>query len=65
MSQERMNVLYRQARRAAVWGIALSLILGIAKLAGGWLGHSVALVSDAVHSFGDALTAAAVWGSPA
>ncbi len=63
MSQERMNVLYRQARRAAVWGVALSLALGIAKLAGGWLGHSVALVSDGVHSFGDALTAAAVWGS--
>ena len=58
-----MNALYRQARRAAVWGVALSLALGVVKLAGGWLGHSVALTSDAVHSFGDALTAAAVWGS--
>ena len=63
MPRERMNALYRQARRAAVWGVALSLALGIAKLAGGWLGHSIALTSDAIHSFGDALTAAAVWGS--
>ncbi len=63
MSGKPMNALYRQARRAAVWGVALSVGLGVAKLAGGWLGHSVALTSDAVHSFGDALTAAAVWGS--
>jgi cation diffusion facilitator family transporter len=63
MSGKRMNLLYRQARRAAVWGVALSIALAIAKLAGGWLGHSIALVSDAVHSFGDALTAAAVWGA--
>ncbi len=63
MPGPQMNAFYRQARRAAAWGVALSLALGIAKLAGGWLGHSVALVSDAVHSFGDALTAAAVWGS--
>ena len=33
------------------------------KLAGGWFGHSEALVADAVHSFGDALTAGAVWVS--
>ncbi|HVS38144.1 MAG TPA: cation diffusion facilitator family transporter [Gemmataceae bacterium] len=63
MPRERMNALYQQARRAAIWGVALSLILGVAKFAGGWLGHSIALTSDAVHSFGDALTAAAVWGS--
>ena len=46
-----------------MWGVGLSVALGVLKLAGGVCGHSVALVSDAVHSFGDALTAAAVWGS--
>ena len=38
--------LYRQSRRAALWGIGISLGLGGAKLAGGLLGNSVALVSD-------------------
>jgi cation diffusion facilitator family transporter len=55
--------LYRQGRRAALLGLAVTLSLGLAKLAGGLLGHSIALVSDAVHSLGDALAAAAVWGA--
>jgi cation diffusion facilitator family transporter len=58
-----MEGRYRQARRAALWGVGVGVGLGLLKLAGGWFGHSVALTSDAVHSFGDALTAAAVWGS--
>jgi cation diffusion facilitator family transporter len=53
--------LYRQGRRAALLGLAVTLALGLAKLAGGLFGHSIALVSDAVHSLGDALAAAAVW----
>jgi cation diffusion facilitator family transporter len=55
--------LYREGRRAALLGLAVTLTLGLAKLAGGLLGHSIALVSDAVHSLGDALAAAAVWGA--
>ena len=55
--------LYRQGRRAALLGLAGTLSLGLAKLAGGLLGHSIALISDAVHSLGDALAAAAVWGA--
>jgi cation diffusion facilitator family transporter len=55
--------LYRRARRMALWGIAANLGLGLLKLAGGILGHSMALVSDAVHSLGDALTATGVWGA--
>ena len=55
--------LYRQGRRAALVGLAVTLTLGLAKLAGGLFGHSLALVSDAVHSLGDALAAAAVWGA--
>jgi cation diffusion facilitator family transporter len=55
--------LYRQSRRAAFAGLAVSLGLGLAKLVGGVSGHSIALVSDAVHSLGDALASAAVWGA--
>lgn len=58
-----IDELYRQSRRAALWGIAVSLGLGLAKLLGGLLGHSVGLMSDAVHSLGDALTSAAVLGA--
>jgi cation diffusion facilitator family transporter len=61
MHQKSMDDLYRQSRRAACWGIAISCGLGGVKLAGGVFGNSVALVSDAVHSLGDALTSAGVF----
>ena len=38
--------LYRAGRRAAVFGITVGVGLGIAKLFGGWYGHSIALLSD-------------------
>jgi cation diffusion facilitator family transporter len=52
--------LYRQTRRAAWGGLVVTLTLGVAKLAGGWFGHSLALLSDSVHSFGDALASASI-----
>jgi len=55
--------LYGQARRAAGWGIAVSLGLGLAKILGGLFGHSLALESDAVHSLIDALISAALLGA--
>ena len=55
--------LYRLSRRAVLGGFLITLTLGLAKLAGGWFGHSAALLSDAVHSLGDALAAAAVLGA--
>ncbi|HEV3261160.1 MAG TPA: cation diffusion facilitator family transporter [Gemmataceae bacterium] len=58
-----VDELYRQSRRAALLGIGLNLGLGAVKLLGGWFGHSVALLSDAVHSLGDVLTLSAVWGA--
>ncbi|HEX5444866.1 MAG TPA: cation diffusion facilitator family transporter [Pirellulales bacterium] len=54
------EVLYRQTRRAALAGLLVTLVLGIAKLVGGWLGHSLALLSDSVHSLGDALSSASI-----
>lgn len=47
--------LYREATRAAVVGLVINLVLGVVKLLGGVLGHSFALVSDAVNSLGDAV----------
>lgn len=52
--------LYRQTRRAALAGLVVTLLLGMAKLVGGWLGHSLALLSDSVHSLGDALASASI-----
>jgi cation diffusion facilitator family transporter len=53
------RLLYRDSRRAAAWGIALALGLGLVKAVGSVFGHSLALMSDAVHSLVDA----AVWGA--
>lgn len=55
--------LYRQARAAATWGIAVSLGLGLIKLLGGLLGHSLALVSDAAHSLVDATVSTGLVGA--
>lgn len=55
--------LYRESRRAALGGLGVMLCLGIAKLIGGWTGNSLALLSDSVHSFGDALASASIWGA--
>ena len=54
------NDVYRQARRAALVGLIVTLSLGIAKFAGGWFGHSLALLSDSVHSLGDALSSGSI-----
>jgi cation diffusion facilitator family transporter len=58
-----VHELYRKSRRVAFWGIVVSLCLGLVKLLGGWFGHSFALVSDAVHSLGDALASSAILGA--
>jgi len=55
--------LYTQGRRAAAWGLAVSVALGAIKGVGGLLGHSVALLSDAAHSLVDAGISAALLGA--
>jgi cation diffusion facilitator family transporter len=57
------HTLYRQARRAASWGIALSLGLGLVKFLGGSFGHSYALQTDAIHSLLDALISGTLFGA--
>ncbi len=51
---------YRQAIRAALVGLLVNLLLAAAKLVGGLLGNSFALISDAVNSLGDCLTSSVV-----
>lgn len=59
------TALYREAIRASLVGLVINLALGVTKLAGGILGSSFALISDAVNSLGDSLTSvitlAALW----
>jgi cation diffusion facilitator family transporter len=52
--------LYLQSRRAAALGLVAGLGLGLAKLVGGLAGHSLALLSDSVHSLGDAVVSGVV-----
>lgn len=55
-----VEALYALARRGVLLGLAVNLALGVIKLVGGVLGHSFALISDAVNSFGDSLTSIVV-----
>ncbi|MBV8486817.1 MAG: cation transporter [Planctomycetaceae bacterium] len=52
--------LYGEAVRATLLGLGANLALGAAKLIGGFVGQSFALISDAVNSLGDVLTSLVV-----
>jgi cation diffusion facilitator family transporter len=47
---------YRHVRRVTLVGSAVDLMLGVVKIAGGWLSHSQALIADGVHSLSDLVT---------
>lgn len=47
---------YHQTRKATLVGAIANIILAVAKVLFGWLGHSSALVADGIHSFSDLLT---------
>ena len=55
MSQEKIN-RYHETRKATLIGAAANVVLAVAKVVFGWLGHSSALVADGIHSFSDLLT---------
>jgi cation diffusion facilitator family transporter len=48
--------------RAALVGVSVNALLGVIKLAAGLLGHSQALIADAVESFADIASSTIVWG---
>lgn len=51
---------YRVARRVTLIGSAVDFLLGVAKIAVGYLANSQALIADGVHSFSDLATDAMV-----
>lgn len=53
----------QQGRRVMVVGILANVILAIAKLLGGWLGRSQALMADGLESSLDILSSALMWGA--
>lgn len=55
-----VSVLYRQASAASWLGLWINVLLAIVKLVAGVLGHSIAMIADAVNSLGDALSSAGV-----
>lgn len=59
-AKEGKRALYREAVWATALGLVVNLILGVAKLAGGLIGGSLAMISDAVNSLGDVFTSSAV-----
>lgn len=59
-SEQSRRTLYRLPMVAAAVGVGINLALGAAKLAGGVLGDSFALIADAVNSFGDVVASAVV-----
>jgi cation diffusion facilitator family transporter len=54
------EALYRRATAAAWLGFSVNLLLGAVKLVGGLFSGSFGLLSDALHSLGDALTSGVV-----
>ncbi|HVJ85477.1 MAG TPA: cation diffusion facilitator family transporter [Caulifigura sp.] len=52
--------LYQQVWRAAWLGLVVNLTLGLAKLIGGIVGDSFALISDSVNSLGDVVATVVV-----
>lgn len=52
--------VYVDAKRAAIWGLGVNAVLVIAKLGGGFLLRSSALLADAVNSIGDVTSSLAV-----
>jgi cation diffusion facilitator family transporter len=51
---------YRQVARAAGLGLAINFLLAVTKLIGGVVGHSFALIADAVNSLGDVVASVVV-----
>jgi cation diffusion facilitator family transporter len=52
--------VYVDAKRAAIWGLSVNMVLVVVKLSGGLALRSSALVADAVNSIGDVTSSLAV-----
>ncbi|WP_372897313.1 cation diffusion facilitator family transporter [Stieleria sp.] len=52
--------VYIDAKRAAIWGLSVNVVLVVAKMTGGLVLRSSALIADAVNSIGDVTSSVAV-----
>lgn len=52
-----------ESRKLLLAGILINLALALAKVAGGFLGHSNALIADGIESSLDVLSSAMMWGA--
>ena len=52
--------VYVDAKRAAIWGLSINVMLVALKLTSGFLLRSSALIADAVNSIGDVTSSVAV-----
>ena len=57
-----MSTSIRSGLRVSLLAMAVNAVLATVKLLAGLLGHSYALIADAVESFGDIASSALVWG---
>ena len=55
--------VYVEAGRTALWGLGVNMVLVVAKIGGGLVTGSSALIADAVNSIGDVASALAVRGA--
>lgn len=71
MSRDVSTENLKEVRRITWFGLWVNLVLGGLKLFAGVFGHSSVLIADAIHSFSDLVTDAAIlvgsrfWGRPA
>jgi cation diffusion facilitator family transporter len=52
-----------ESRKLLLAGILVNLVLALAKIAGGFLGHSNALIADGIESSLDVLSSTMMWGA--
>jgi cation diffusion facilitator family transporter len=52
---------HQAINRVTLWGVIVNLILSVAKLTGGFFGHSQALIADGLHSLSDLASDAMVF----
>jgi len=57
-----MDEAFRKAQRAPTVSVAVNGALAVIKLVTGTVGHSYALIADAIESLGDIFASAIVWG---
>lgn len=54
---------FQERRRLILAGVAVNVALAAAKILGGWLGHSQALVADGIESSLDIVSSLLLWGA--